>query len=285
MNNKFIIDRIRGNLKNYIVDNGIKALVLGVSGGADSALVAAIARPVCDELGIKLIGRSIPIQTNKLDELERADMVGKAFCHDYKVEDLGELFDTMKVVCLKNGKTADERKEKIRGGNVKARMRMILLYDLAQANDGLVLSTDNYTELMVGFWTLHGDVGDLGMIQNYYKSEVYGMMKWLVENELKGDAAKAIQACIDAVPTDGLGITSSDLEQLGAKTYDEVDQVLKEFFAVKAILNYNNQPTPKAEIYKYAKDRLPELKKHPVVQRHLRTEFKRNNPYNFDRID
>ena len=69
-----IIKNIRANLKMYIEDHGIKSLVLGISGGIDSALCAALARPVCDELGIPLIGRSIPISTNTSDERDRAEI-------------------------------------------------------------------------------------------------------------------------------------------------------------------------------------------------------------------
>jgi len=66
---------------------------------------------------------------------------------------------------------------------MKARIRMILLYDLAGGNDGMVLSTDNYTEYLLGFWTLHGDVGDFGMIQSLWKTEVYDMVEWIRDNE------------------------------------------------------------------------------------------------------
>ncbi len=91
---------------------------------------------------------------------------------------------------------------------------------------GMVLSTDNYTELLLGFWTLHGDVGDYGMIQNLWKTEVYAMARYIVNNLDNKKAKNALQLCIDAVATDGLGITNNDLEQIQAKTYEEVDQIL-----------------------------------------------------------
>lgn len=261
---------IRNCLRNYVIHNNIKSLVLGISGGIDSTLCAALARPVCDNLGIKLIGRSLPTVTNKESEVNIAKMVGKAFCHDFAEVPIENYFINANTICLDNGATDQDRKEKIRRGNIKARLRMMFLYDLAQKNDGMVLSTDNYTEFMVGFWTLHGDVGDYGMIQNYWKTEVYEMSKWIVANEELGK--EALQASIDAIPTDGLGITSSDLEQLGAKTYDEVDAILQEYLDLVKI--------PKGQgLIK----RFQELEKHPVIQRHLKTQFKRNNPYNIPR--
>lgn len=149
---------------------------------------------------------------------------------------------------------------KIRMGNVKARLRMIHIYDLAQQHKGMVLSTDNFTELMLGFWTLHGDVGDYGMVQNLWKMEVYELAKWIAENDYGVDTEgyTAIMECIEATPTDGLGITSSDVEQLGAKNYAEVDAILKE-----ELLHAGGE--------------------HTVAKRKRASEFKRNNPYNLPR--
>ena len=90
---------------------------------------------------------------------------------------------------------------KIRMGNIKARLRMIYLYNLASKSNGLVLSTDNFTEYMLGFWTLHGDVGDFGIIQKVLKGlELYDIARYL----------DVPQEIIDAKPDDGLGIAGGD---------------------------------------------------------------------------
>lgn len=259
------VDNIQRELKTYIEKSGLKALVLGLSGGIDSALCAALAAPVCRELGVELIGRSITIETNKQDEIERGEMIGKAFCTSFKPIDLTHLYTTSLEDILEeyeNGETDHERK--VRLGNIKARLRMIYLYNLAQQHKGLVLSTDNYTEYLLGFWTLHGDVGDYGMIQELWKEEVYDMSQYLVNEVLEDTAEKAaLQACIDATPTDGLGITGSDLEQLGVDTYAQVDAELKQYSA--------------------APDENQHLKDSPVIQRHIRSGYKRNNPLNLTR--
>ena len=83
MNCELVVKNIRQNLKDYIVKNNLKSLVCGVSGGIDSALCCALSRPVCDETGIKLIGRSLPILTNKPDEIARAKAIGENFCDDF----------------------------------------------------------------------------------------------------------------------------------------------------------------------------------------------------------
>lgn len=262
MDYKIAIENIRQCLKDYITKYNLKALIIGESGGIDSALCSVLARPVVDELGIKLIGRSLTIETNSIEEQTRGNNIGKVFCTDFEAVNLTDAYLNL-LPFIDGDEEATERTDKIRRGNIKARLRMIYLYNLAQKNGGIVLSTDNLTELYQGFWTLHGDVGDFGMIQNLWKGEVYAMSKWLIENELKfDDQINALSACIDAVPTDGLGISKSDLEQLGADTYEEVDEVLKQFF--------NGSTDEK-------------ILNHPVVQRHKNSMYKRENPYNISR--
>jgi len=263
MDYKNAIKNIRQNLEDYINKYKLQALVIGESGGIDSALCTVLARPVAEKLGVKLIGRSLSIETNSAEEKSRGNAIGELFCNDFEAVDLTEAYKNM-LPFIDGSEAAADRTDKIRRGNIKARLRMIYLYNLAQKNRGIVLSTDNYTELLQGFWTLHGDVGDYGMIQNLWKGEVYEMSRWLAENELKTDAErKALLDCVEAVPTDGLGISSSDLEQLGAKTYEEVDAVLKSYFNGGA------------------EDE--QVKAHPVVQRYLASVYKRENPYNIPR--
>lgn len=261
---KQAVSKLRTHLKEYVSKAGLKSLVLGISGGIDSALTIALAKPVCDELNIPLISRSITIKTNKPEEILRAKNCGLAYSHDFKEIDLSETFDFMLNSITEDSETVDKNSfdYKIRVGNVKARTRMVYLYDLAGKNKGMVLSTDNYTELLLGFWTLHGDVGDYGMIQNLWKTEVYEMSKYLVKNAENKAQADALQSCIDATPTDGLGITNSDLDQIGAKSYDEVDQIL-----IDMLKNGKNS----------------QFSDHKVVQRYRNSMFKRENPYNIPR--
>lgn len=263
-NYKQAVEAIRKQLHDYITTNGLKSLVVGISGGIDSALSAALAHPVCVSLGIPIIGRSITIVSNKPDEIKRAAGIGAHFITDFKEVNLSEQFHLLSKLVMEDAKTAspDDFDFKIRLGNIKARCRMMYLYDLAGKHKGMVLSTDNYTELLLGFWTLHGDVGDYGMIQNLWKGEVYDMASHIASKLDSPEAAQALIACVDALPTDGLGITNSDLDQLGAPTYNDVDIVLK---------RYLKNPDD------------PEIQNHPVVQRHVRSEYKRNNPYNIPR--
>jgi NAD+ synthase len=264
-----VIAAIRRELAAYINSNNLKALIVGLSGGIDSALCAALAEPVCRELRIPLIGRSISIETNSPEENERARIAGQLFCADFQELDLTRLFQAMAPgINGDHAGCAEDLQTKIRRGNLKARLRMIVLYDLASKHGGLVLSTDNLTEYYLGFWTLHGDHADFGMIQNLWKTEVYELSGHLLTTYLKdGDEqrARAVRLSIDAVPTDGLGITRSDCEQFGVSTYAEVDRILRDWIRAKKDTRSNQKL-------------LEALKNNPVVMRHEGTHFKRQWP-------
>jgi len=256
---------IRNRLNQYIEKNKLKSLVIGVSGGIDSAICCALAKPVCDILEIPLIGVSIPIATNKKNEIDRAQLVGDVFCTEFKEINLTSTFDDIvKGFNVIGYCTTDNIDDKIRLGNLKARIRMMYLYNMAHKHKGMVMSTDNYTEWLMGFWTRFGDQGDFGMIQNLWKTEVYDLARYHMDVSILEEELTALFKCIHAVPTDGLGITDSDLDQLGASSYEEVDNVMMDFLEHG---ERNDCPAYNT----------------PMVQRYINTIGKRNLPYNLKR--
>ena len=271
MNYKKTLIDIRKDVKTYLKKYpNIKSLVMGVSGGMDSALNCFILRPVCDELEIKLYGRYIHIETNKEDERIRAINIGNSFCHEFDSIDLTKLYHQSLPFFDEGESHTDSMKTKISRGNIKARLRMIHLYNLAYEKSGIVVDNDNKTEHNLGFWTLHGDVGDMTPLFDLWKSDVYDLAKYIVKNiEMTADERKALSDCIDAVPTDGLGITSSDLEQFGAESYYQVDDILRHY---KKIFFYPFGL--KKMIKKHGEDVVRK-----ILNRHLNSNYKRNNPY------
>ena len=262
---------IFSDVKDYLEMHRIKALIIGVSGGLDSGLNAAILKPICEVLNIPLIGRYIHIESNKEEEKQRADAIGKAFCTDYKSVDLTELYHQSIPLYEEKQVLEPTFQDKIRRGNIKARMRMIYLYNLAQENGGIVVDNDNKTERQLGFWTLNGDVGDITPLASLYKTEVFELAKYLVEftrNEMPNseNEIEALEAVINAVPTDGLGITSSDVEQFGVNSYAEVDDIL-----------ITNKYMPNSEKYLYGKYGEEAVDK--VLNRQKNSEFKRHHPH------
>lgn len=286
LNYSVVYENLIKEIGFYLINNQ-KRIIVGISGGIDSALNTVIARGACEYMvkafpGVKIpiIGRYIGIESNKPEEKERADSLGKLFCTDYKDIDLTDQYnvlkDSMETVEL------DEKSLKIANGNIKARLRMIYLRDLAQKHDGILLDNDNQTEYQLGFWTLDGDVGDIVPLEQLWKTEVYELANYVCENILTDVNEKAaLKACIDAVPTDGLGITNSDLDQLGAKSYEEVDDILQQVEQITSTQTYYNSP----EIIEKNKERLfvfiRSIKDHSIdtvykiYKRHMNSNFKR----------
>ena len=237
------VENSRKWLSDYIKDNHLQSLVIGVSGGIDSTISCVIASPVCKELNIPLIGRSLPTTTNKSDENNVAVLVGNAFCSDFKVENISE--ECQKLIYeleLKEGKMT-----RLQEGNIKARVRMIYLRHLASIHKGVVLDNDNFTEWNLGFWTVGGDSPmDINLGLHYlWKTEIYELANYLKigclcnrqdycvsgTGDKNGDIKyDAIHASMKLTPTDGNGISNSDCEQFGLDNYEQVDDVLKTMY-------------------------------------------------------
>ena len=240
--NKFIENSHKW-LTEYIKSNHLQSLVIGISGGIDSTVSCAIASPVCKELNIPLIGRSLPTGTNKQSECDVADLVGNAFCNDYKVVALDRTYFSI----LNKFEEYEGFTNVIQKGNIKARLRMTYLRNLASIHNGVVLDNDNFTEWNLGFWTVGGDSPmDINLGLHYlWKTEIYELAEFLADmyytmaerNELlqkDGKAyrmkADAISESIELTPTDGNSVSNSDCEQFGLDNYEQVDDVLKTMY-------------------------------------------------------
>ena len=225
--NKFIKNS-RKWLYQYIKDNHLQSLVIGISGGIDSTVSCAIAYPVCYDLGIPLIGRSLPTTSNKIDETTTAFKVGEAFCNDFKEVSIENSFSFVFAdLALNEGRITP-----LQEGNIKARLRMMYLRHLASVHKGVVLDNDNFTEWNLGFWTVGGDSPmDINLGLHYlWKTEIYELAGHLYDDyyiNMNVEQSKAILASIELTPTDGNGVSNSDCEQFELENYSQVDDVLK----------------------------------------------------------
>lgn len=294
-----VFDTLVDETKKYLEDHNLQAMVLGISGGIDSTVTAAICFEVSKRTGIPLIGRSLPIK-NKDDEFNVSKLVGEAFCTNFQVCNLDESLLYTKALQTIEYFEGEGSISKIANGNIQARLRMIYLYNLASIHNGIVISTDNQTEYQLGFWTLHGDVGDFNPLFGLWKTEVYALADWLLQEYSmehcehlvrvsKGEEephlplkVEALKASIALTPTDGLGISNSDLEQIGAKSYSEVDDILQEFEAFQYLYPKQLAGMTLKEKAKEFLDNQEMLYIEPevivkVIDRHVRSEFKRKN--------
>jgi len=267
---KNVYNLLVDGIKSYCEKNNIKTLVLGISGGIDSTVVAAL----CKSSNIPLIGISMPCSTNGSDEISSATLAGNEFCTTFEEINLEGVYETVEDFC--RGTLHNIDATPISRGNIKARLRMITLYDIASRMGGIVVDTDNLTEHFLGFWTLHGDDGDFNPIGCLWKHEVYGLAKWMKENIYKD--SKALDAAIEIVPTDGNGVKAGgDLAQIApGKTYDDVDEILHAWVGLddriksSVIAEYFNHGVFKALCEKHGKDTVE-----AVIMRSVRSEFKR----------
>jgi len=294
MNYQKVLENIQRELKDYVTKHNLKALVLGVSGGIDSALVAAISAPVCKELGIPLIGRSITItSSNKQEERDRATAVGEAFCTDFKEVDLTNVFEVFsESIEGYEGTDSTEISGRIRKGNLKSRLRMCFSYELSHRYRGCVLGTDNKTESAgapsnsggggLAFFSIGGDgTVDINPIGNLWKTEVYELSSYLLTTYIpKSNEYQSLESCIKGVPSDGLGVTpdGSDLSQIGKSSYAEVDRILIRYHELCALRDsgiIRDNEDIITEIYALEQD--------VVIKRHLAGLFKALIPYSFHR--
>ncbi|MBQ8656876.1 MAG: NAD(+) synthase [Prevotella sp.] len=229
MDYKKVFETMVSQTAKYLTDNHLKTMVLGFSGGIDSTVTAAICREVVQrhpEQAFKFIGVSLPCTSNSIEENDSASLAMRAFATEHWVENLQAQYLLMKATCEQHVPSTP-----ISQGNIKARLRMIYLYNLASVTGGLVMDTDNLTEHNLGFWTIHGDVADYNPIGGLWKHEVYQLCKYLF-TECYTDAAdlrhQALRAAYDIMPTDGNGVAAGgDMAQIApGHTYEEVDDIL-----------------------------------------------------------
>ena len=247
-------------LRQYAKTYNINTAIIGMSGGVDSALTAALFKTA----DWKVIGVTMPIH-QKFEETDRGIEACNALGIEHKHIDLTDQFEQLMKHVSTYDPTLADHENSIRRGNLRVRSRMITLYNLASLHRGLVGSTDNFSELAAGFWTLHGDVGDLAPIQSLIKS-------WEVPK--LAELFSVPHSTVFATPTDGLGISNGDEDQFGF-SYLEFDTVLMKLCQAdyelsnrQIMLDYLQVPDID----------LPRVNK--ILDRIKFSSFKRQNPYN-----
>ena len=250
--NKFINGSVNF-ISNYLINNHLESMILGISGGIDSTIAAVLCSIAAKKTNTKLIGVSLMCSTNKQDECSAADLVGQAFCNEYYKENIQEPYEAISKFCI-NSSATKGMSTKISEGNIKARLRMIYLWNLSGFKNGVTIDTDNKTEHELGFFTLMGDQNYLNPGLVYlWKTEVYELAnflkddlnnQWHSEKYVNDEIAReyflknqALEASINLIPTDGNGVSNSDCEQFGLDNYEQVDDVLRTMY-------YDTQTNP-----------------------------------------
>jgi NAD+ synthase len=201
---------IIGFIRSQLEQTGFARLVVGLSGGVDSATVAYLAAKAIGP--DSMLAVRMPYRGSSPDsETDALRVVTALGCRSERV-DITPMVDPM--LALVSG--PDEAALQVRRGNVMARQRMIVLYDRSAAFDALVAGTGNKTEALLGYGTLHGDMASaLAPIGDLYKSQLRAVA-----------GALGVPAEILAKPPSAdLWPGQTDEGELGA-TYDDLDRVL-----------------------------------------------------------
>lgn len=204
---KYITDWI----KRYARANKIKTLVIGVSGGIDSAVVSTL----CAKTGLPTHAVSMPIKQSKTThQLSQQHCEWLANNYDNVTVHTVDLTPTFRQF----EKATAEFDNELASANSRSRLRMMCLYQIAQANSGIVVGTGNKIEdFGVGFFTKYGDGGvDISPIGDCLKTEVWDM----------GRELGVLQEIIDAAPTDGLWADGRTDEQQLGMTYAELERAM-----------------------------------------------------------
>ncbi|KPU63621.1 NAD synthetase [Thermococcus sp. EP1] len=212
LNHEEVINKLTSFIKDKVNETKAKGVVIGISGGVDSATVTYLA---VNALGKeRVLGLIMPYYKNK--DLDDAILVCKTLGIKYKVISIKNIVDEIE-------KSLGFELDPVSRGNLMARTRMILLYAHANSRNYLVLGTSNKSEFLTGYFTKWGDgASDYAPLINLYKTEVWKIAKVLGVPE----------RIINKKPSAGLWEGQSDEDELGI-TYRQLDEILYRLIDLK----------------------------------------------------
>ena len=205
-------------LRDYISKNGFSSVVLGLSGGIDSALVAAIA---IDAVGASNVyGVAMPSKYSSGHSVEDAQALADATGINFRIQSIAPMVDSFMTNLDLTG-VAEE--------NLQARVRGTTLMGISNAEGHIVLATGNKSELAVGYSTLYGDaVGGFAPIKDIYKTDVWALATWRNQEALaKGLTPPIPERSITKEPSAELRPDQKDSDSL--PDYILLDQVLRSY--------------------------------------------------------
>ena len=207
-------------LRDYVERNGFPGILLGLSGGIDSALSAAVA---VDTLGPDRVwGVMMPSKYTSDESLEDARENARLLGCRHDVIAIAPAVDAVDAMLPDMSGTAAE--------NVQARLRMVTLMALSNSGGQMLLTTGNKSEMSVGYATLYGDMaGGYSVLKDAYKTTVFALSRWRNANKPEGalgpDGPVMPQRIIDKPPTAELRPNQKDEDSL--PPYPLLDRILE----------------------------------------------------------
>ena len=242
---KQISDYLIRFLANEVRKTSLNKVVVGLSGGLDSAVVAVLAHKAFKD---DLLCVMMPSHYSSQSSLDDA----QELCEEFQMRVITSSIEPM----LRAYEKITPDMDNLRKGNFSSRMRMATLFDISARENALVLGTSNKSELMLGYGTLYGDLSSaVNPIGDLYKSEVYELAEYLGVS----------QSIIQKAPSADLWDGQSDEADLGY-SYAQLDEALK---------LYVEERLSKKEIIKKGVD---EKMLEMIIGRIFRNQFKRKMP-------
>lgn len=213
-------------IRDYAAKNGFKKAVLGLSGGIDSTLVAALA---CEAMGSEnLVCVMMPSPFSSEGSVKDSEELVRNLGCESRIEPISDAFEVM--VDQLNLKTPTKGGESLAAENLQSRLRGVILMAISNAEGRLLLSTGNKSELAVGYCTLYGDTnGGLAVLGDVLKTEV-----WQIARHMNEKAGRELipNKIIDKAPSAELAPNQFDQDSL--PPYELMDPILQMYFEQKA---------------------------------------------------
>ena len=194
-------------VQNKVSEANAEGLVIGLSGGIDSTLAAFLA---CEAVGKEnVFGIVMPSTTTPTEDKLHGTVIAQLLGINYKEIAIDSILNEFLSV-------TQLEEDKLSIGNLKARIRMSIIYFYANSKNYLVSGTGNKSEILIGYFTKHGDGAcDIEPIGDLYKTDVYQLAKYL----------EIPQEIIDKPPRAGLWNNQTDEDEIGM-TYELLDKIL-----------------------------------------------------------
>jgi NAD+ synthase (glutamine-hydrolysing) len=212
-------------IRDYAHKNGFKKAVLGLSGGIDSTLVAALA---CEALGPEnLLCVMMPSPFSSEGSIRDSEKLVANLGCESRIEPISDAFETL--LSQLEFRKPEKGGENLAAENMQSRLRGLILMAISNAEGRLVLATGNKSELAVGYCTLYGDTnGGLAVIGDVLKTEAYAVARQI---NAAADREVIPKEIIEKAPSAELAPNQFDSDSL--PPYDVMDPILKLYFENK----------------------------------------------------
>ncbi len=213
--NADIYNALTSGLKDYVFKTGFQKVLLGMSGGVDSALVATIAVDALGAKNVRLV--ALPSKFNSKQSFDDAFECAKNLGVKLEIIEIENAFNALNETLAP---AFEGRKQDLTEENMQSRIRGLILMALSNKFGGLLLSTGNKSELAVGYATIYGDMcGAYNPLKDVYKTEVYKLCKW---RNLQGEVIP--NSILTKAPTAELRFNQKDSDSL--PDYEILDKIL-----------------------------------------------------------